>query len=96
MKKSRADALRAGGKVFLLCCVVYFMLDCPIRLTGAYGFPDGIGIKNFLPFSCGLFFGPAGVLGAAAGAVLTVPLLPLRSLILAAFVDGLESREADS
>ncbi len=71
MKKSRADALRAGGKVFLLCCVVYFLLDCPIRLTGAYGFPDGIGIKNFLPFSCGLFFGPAGVLGAAVGAALT-------------------------
>lgn len=71
MKKSRADAPGAAGKVFLLCCVVYFLLDFPIRLTGAYGFPDGIGIKNFLPFSCGLFFGPAGVLGAAAGAVLT-------------------------
>ena len=56
---------------FLLCCVVYFVLDYPIRYTGAYDFPDGIGIKNFLPFTFGLFFGPCGILGCTVGSVLT-------------------------
>ena len=47
---------------------VYFLLDFPIRVSGAYRFPDGIGVKSFLPFSIGLFLGPAGTVGTALGA----------------------------
>ena len=61
---------RRAGTV-LLACAVYFLLDFPIRFTGAYQFPDCAGIKSFLPFTFGLFFGPSAVAGAALGAACT-------------------------
>ena len=63
-----------GLKNMLLSVVVsalfYFLLDYPIRLSGAYDFPNGIGVKSFLPFVLGLYLGPSGAVGAAAGATL--------------------------
>lgn len=54
-----------------ISAVLYFVLDFPIRTTGAFAFPDCIGIKSFLPFSLGLFLGPAGAIGSAAGGLVT-------------------------
>ena len=71
MPQSKNNSLRACAMKLLLSCAVYFLLDFPIRITGAYGFPVGIGIKCFLPFTYGIFLGPLGVLGGAVGSVFT-------------------------
>ena len=55
----------------LATAIIYVLLDLPIRLTNAYPFPTCIGIKSFLPFSCGIFFGPAGALGTVLGAAVS-------------------------
>lgn len=68
MEKSKVNR-SAAALTLLLTCAAWFALDFPIRVTGAYGFPSGIGIKCFLPFSCGVFFGPAGVAGCALGSL---------------------------
>ena len=62
---------RDGVRFFAAACAVYFLLDFPIRFTGAYSFPACVGIKSFLPFTLGIACGPSAVAGAALGAVCT-------------------------
>lgn len=45
------------------CCVVYMILDIPLRLTEFLKFSSFVGIKCVLPAVIGLFFGIYGVLG---------------------------------
>lgn len=71
MKSHKKPQWRSGLKMALFACLIYFLLDFPIRFTEAYQFPDWVGIKSFLPFTLGLFFGPPAVAGAALGAVCT-------------------------
>ena len=68
MENKRKPPLKRWAAAMLGVAVVYLLLDLPIRATHAYSFPPSVGIKSFLPFSCGLFFGPAGAAGAALGA----------------------------
>ena len=71
MESHKKHPWRDGLKMLLLACVIYFLIDFPIRFTEAYDFPDWVGIKSFLPFTLGMFFGPFAVFGAALGAVCT-------------------------
>ncbi len=71
MEKHKKLQWPRSVRFLLLGCAVYFLLDFPIRYTAAYNFPDCVGIKSFLPFTCGLFFGPAAVAGAAMSTVFT-------------------------
>ena len=58
-----------------LCALSYFLLDAPLQVTGVL--PPYAGIKNFLPFTLGLFFGVYGtagcVLGCLASALVVSP-----------------------
>ena len=71
MEKRNHHPWRDSIRFFAAACAVYFLLDFPIRFTGAYQFPDCVGIKSFLPFTLGIYCGPSAVAGAALGAVLT-------------------------
>lgn len=71
MESHKKHPWRRAVLTALSACAVYFLLDFPIRFTGAYEFPDCAGIKSFLPFTFGMFFGPSAVAGAALGAVCT-------------------------
>lgn len=72
------------GKLFLLSSVIYLLLDLPVQATGFLSFGPYIGIKNFLPTTLGLQFGPAGILGSCAGCVCTALFLgtPVREVLL--------------
>ena len=72
------------SKLFLLSAVIYLLLDLPVQATGFLTFGSYIGIKNFLPTTLGLQFGPAGILGSCFGAVTTALLLdtPFREILL--------------
>ena len=63
---------------------VYFLADYPIQLTHFLQFGPYIGIKNFLPTTLGLLFGPFGVLGSIIGCTATSCLLstPIMSMFL--------------
>lgn len=56
-----------------LCGLAYFLLDAPFQMTGIL--PSYAGIKNFLPFTLGLFFGAYGVSGCISGSLLSSLLL---------------------
>ncbi len=71
MEKRNCHPWRDGVRFFAAACAVYFLLDFPIRFTGAYEFPACVGIKSFLPFTLGIYCGPSAVAGAALGAVCT-------------------------
>ena len=71
MEKRNCHPWRDGVRFFAAACAVYFLLDFPIRFTGAYSFPACVGIKSFLPFTLGMTCGPSAVAGAALGAVCT-------------------------
>lgn len=72
------------GKLFLLSAVLYLILDLPVQLTGFLNFGSYIGIKNFLPTTLGLQFGPAGILGSLVGCICTALFLntPAREVLL--------------
>lgn len=72
------------GRLFLLSAVIYLLLDLPVQATGFLTFGSYIGIKNFLPTTLGLQFGPAGILGSLVGCVCTALLLgtPFREVLL--------------
>ncbi|MBR2275290.1 MAG: hypothetical protein IJ873_04405 [Lachnospiraceae bacterium] len=55
----------------LIIALIYIIMDFPVQKTGYLHFAPVIGLKNFLPFVSGLFWGPAGALGAVLGAVLS-------------------------
>lgn len=52
-------------RVILVSAAAYAFLDIPVQSTGLM--PVHAGIKNFLPFTLGLFFGPSGVIGCCLG-----------------------------
>ena len=68
--KSRTDSKNKVRMLTIgvMTVLIYYLLDSPIRFTGAYNFPSGTGIKNFLPFTFGLFLGLPGILGGTLGA----------------------------
>ncbi|MBR0068979.1 MAG: hypothetical protein IJP97_00625 [Synergistaceae bacterium] len=53
--------IRERIKLVLICGLVYFLMDLPVQMTGIL--PSYAGIKNFLPFTLGLFFGIYGTAG---------------------------------
>ena len=63
---SRADVREKFTLVFL-CGAAYFLMDVPVRMTGIL--PSFAGIKNFLPFTLGLFFGAWGTAGCVIGSI---------------------------
>ncbi len=70
MEKSKSNRLSLAVRTVLAICLTYCLLDLPLRLSGAYDFPAGIGVKSFLPFTCALFLGLWGTLGCVLGALL--------------------------
>ena len=62
---------RAGldFRVIFISALVYAVIDLPVQLM--HVLPVNTGIKNFLPVTLGLFFGPSGVLGCCAGCLLS-------------------------
>ena len=70
-------------RVIAAACV-YFLADYPVQLTHFLQFGPYIGIKNFLPTTLGLLFGPYGVLGSLIGCTATSCLLstPIMSMLL--------------
>ena len=73
-------------RLLLVLCTacVYFLADLPVQLTGFLQYEPFIGIKNFLPTTLGLLFGPYGVLGALIGCTATAAILrtPLNFMLL--------------
>ena len=63
---------------------VYFLADLPVQMTEFLQYDSFIGIKNFLPTTLGLLFGPYGVLGALIGCTATSVILhtPLNFMLL--------------
>lgn len=70
--------------LILLSAVIYLLLDLPVQATGFLNFGSYIGIKNFLPTTLGLQFGPAGILGSWIGCLITAVFLgsPVREVLL--------------
>ena len=64
-------------QIIFASAVAYFLIDFPVQLVNI--FPVHIGIKNFLPFTLGLFFGFNGVIGCCLGCVLSFSLIGLSS-----------------
>ena len=56
-------------ELMFLCGLSYFIMDAPVQLTGVL--PSFAGIKNFLPFTLGLFFGIYGIIGCIIGCILS-------------------------
>ena len=59
--------MRKKLQLVLLSGLAYFVIDAPVQMT--HVLPSFAGIKNFLPFTLGLFFGAYGVTGCAAGCI---------------------------
>ena len=62
--------IKTQEKIFLtsISALTYMLIDLPVRLT--IMIPPYLGIKNFLPFILGIFFGFYGVAGACIGALI--------------------------
>jgi drug/metabolite transporter (DMT)-like permease len=56
---------RRGMVICVISAVVYVIMDVPVQLTGLL--PPHTGIKTFLPFTLGLFFGIYGTAGCCLG-----------------------------
>ena len=67
--------LQRNLRLLLLSAAAYLLADLPIQLTGFLRFGAWIGIKNFLPVTLGLFFGPWGVAGGVLGCIATAAIL---------------------
>ena len=70
--------------LLLSTACVYFLADLPVQLTGFLQYNSVIGIKNFLPTTLGLLFGPYGVFGAVIGCTATAIILrtPISLMLL--------------
>ena len=71
--------------LLILCTAcIYFIADLPVQLTDFLHYGPFIGIKNFLPTTFGLLFGPYGVMGALIGCTATAVILhtPLSLMLL--------------
>lgn len=68
----------------LATACIYFIADYPVQLTDFLQYGPYIGIKNFLPVTLGLLFGPYGVLGALIGCMTTASILhtPILEILL--------------
>ena len=64
-------------KIILLSAIAYALIDLPVQATDI--FPVHVGIKNFMPFTVGLFFGPSGAIGCALGCVISFSVMGLPS-----------------
>ncbi len=62
-------SLRRKFTLVCLSALAYVLMDIPVQMTGVL--PSYAGIKNFLPFTLGLFFGLYGATGCIAGCVLS-------------------------
>ena len=62
-------------RLVLCTACIYFLADLSMQLTGFLHYGPFIGIKNFLPTTLGLLFGPFGVLGAIIGCTATAAIL---------------------
>jgi hypothetical protein len=73
-------------RTLLVICsaCVYFLADLPVQMTEFLQYGSFIGIKNFLPTTLGLLFGPYGVLGAVIGCTATAIILhtPISLMLL--------------
>lgn len=56
-------------RIIIISAVAYVLIDFPVLMTGIL--PIHAGIKNFLPFTLGLFFGFSGVIGCCIGCALS-------------------------
>ena len=61
--------IRERFMLIFLSGLAYFIIDAPVQLTGVL--PSFAGIKNFLPFTLGLFFGIYGVTGCLIGCIVS-------------------------
>ena len=52
-------------RIMIISAAAYVLIDFPVLMTGIL--PIHAGIKNFLPFTLGLFFGFSGVIGCCIG-----------------------------
>ena len=59
--------MREKLKLIFLCALAYFVIGTPVQMTNIL--PSFAGIKNFLPFTLGLFFGTYGVSGCVIGCI---------------------------
>ena len=59
--------MREKLKLIFLCALAYFVIGAPVQMTNIL--PSFAGIKNFLPFTLGLFFGTYGVSGCVIGCI---------------------------
>ena len=57
--------------LIVLSSLVYFGFDYLIQLTGFLKFSPIVGLKNFLPATYGLFWGPYGVFGSCLGTAIS-------------------------
>ena len=62
--------VKTQEKIYLMAvsAASYIVLDLPVRLIS--NLPPYAGIKSFLPFMLGIFFGCYGVIGACSGAII--------------------------
>ncbi|MBQ7155310.1 MAG: DMT family transporter [Synergistaceae bacterium] len=59
--------MKRGVHLAAISAVMYFLMDVPVQLTGLL--PVHTGIKTFLPFTLGLFFGMYGAVGCCLGCI---------------------------
>ena len=59
------SSFRPNIKMIIISATAYIMIDLPVLMTDIL--PVHVGIKNFLPFTLGLFLGFNGVIGCCAG-----------------------------
>ncbi len=62
-------------KIILASAVAYAVIDYPVQTTGLLSVHSGL--KNFMPFTMGLFFGTHGVIGCCIGCVMSFAVLGL-------------------
>ena len=69
--------LKHRVRLVLLSAAIYFLLDLSVQLTGFLQFGPLVGIKNFLPSTLSLQFGPWGIAGGCVGCILSGLVLKL-------------------
>lgn len=71
----RLSSEKLSLKIIAVSALVYAVIDLPVLATEVL--PVHAGIKNFLPFTLGLFFGFSGVMGCCLGAVISFSVMGL-------------------
>ena len=67
--RNKAGILGGRLRLSALLAAAYILIDLPVRMTGLL--PPMLGLKNFLPATFGLFFGPWGALGGCLGSLVS-------------------------